>query len=182
LRVVGHKLLGIRHGSVYHHTMSRRKMIKIKRHKKPAGIVTAVMISAYLFSSLGFFCPAKALRSFRALATEVVALENAPSGITRGALANGHNGTARSQGGSSKCCCKKHKKCPAIPSVTRTSNPIHRFQELQFQAKSVRSDALVPQVTEYGFAARVKSVHMEFAGRAPSSCANPLARTCVLLI
>jgi hypothetical protein len=151
-------------------------MKKITAYRRSAGLVMVVMMSAHIFSGLGLLCPTETLRMFRALGI-------APSGNARAEIAGSNwDNTVASRGGTSKCCCKKHKKCPAIPRAAITSNPTHRFNEVQFQAKSVCCDSLVPQVTDHRFSARGDRPLMELAWCAPFYCSNPLALTSILLI
>jgi hypothetical protein len=157
-------------------------MKKITAYKRSAGVVMVVMMSAHIFSGLGLLCPTETLRMFRALGIARVALGIAPSGNTSAEVSGNGWDTAWSQGGTSKCCCKKQTKCPAIPRAAITSSPTHRFQGLQIQAKSVCCDSLVRQVTDHRFAARGDRPLMELAWCAPFSCSNPLALTSVLLI
>jgi hypothetical protein len=156
-------------------------MKKICTYRRSASVVMAVVMSVHVFGGLGLFCASETLRMFRALGIGTVALgiisSDDPGEVTGSAW-----DTAGSQGGNSNCCCKKHKKCSAIPRAAITSNPTHRFQSVQFQAKSVCCDSLVPQATEHRFAARGDRPLMELAWCAPSFCSNPLALTSVLLI
>ena len=157
-------------------------MKKITAYKRSAGVLMVVVMSGHIFSGLGLFCPTETLRMFRALGIARVALGITLSDHDRGEVSGNGWDAAWSQGGTSKCCCKKHKKCPAIPREAITSNPTHRFHEVQFQAKSVCCDSLVPQVTDHRFAARGDRPLMELAWCAPFFCSNPLALTSVLLI
>lgn len=141
-----------------------------------------IVMGAHIFSGLGLLCPTETLRMFRALGLARVALGITVSGHDGGELSGNGWDTVRSQGGGSKCCCKKDKKCPAIPRVAITSNPTHRFHEVQLQAKSACCDSLVAPVTEIRFAARGDWPLMELAWRAPFFCSNPLALTSILLI
>jgi hypothetical protein len=157
-------------------------MKKITAYKRSAGVLMVVMMSAHVFSGLGLLCPTETLRMFHALGIARVALGITLSDDDRGEVSGNGWDTAWSQGGASKCCCKKHKKCAAIPRVAITSNPTHRFHEVQFQAKSVCCDSLVAEVTDHRFAARGDKPLMVLAWCAPFSCSNPLALTSVLLI
>ena len=157
-------------------------MKKITAYKRSASVVMVVMMSAHIFSGLGLLCPTETLRMFHALGIARVALGITSSDHDRGEVSGNAWNTAGIQGGTSKCCCKKHKKCPAIPRETITSNSTHRFHEVQFQAKLVCCDSLVPQVTDHRFAARGDRPLMELAWCAPFFCSNPLALTSVLLI
>lgn len=157
-------------------------MKKITAHKKSAGLVMVVMMSVHIFSGLGLLCPTETLRMFRALGIARVALGITLSDHDRGEVSGNGWDTARSQGGTSKCCCKKHKKCPAVPRVAIISNPTHRFHEIQVQAKSVCCDSLVSHLTDHRFAARGARPLIELAWCAPFFCSNPLALTSVLLI
>ena len=156
-------------------------MKKITAYKRWAGLVMVVMMSVHIFSGLGPLCPTETLGMFRALGIARVALGITLSDHNRGEVSGNGWDTAWSQGGTSKCCCKKHKKCPAIPRAI-TSNPAHRFHGVQFQAKSLSCDSLVPPVTDHRFAARGDRPLMELAWCAPFFCSNPLALTSVLLI
>ena len=142
---------------------------------RSAGLALVVVMGVHLFSGLGLFCTTETLRSFRTLGIS-------SSGHDRGEVSGSAWDTAGSQGGSSKCCCKKHKKCPAVPRAAITSNPTHRFHEVQLQAKSVCYDSLVPQVRDHCFAGRGDKPLMELAWCAQFYCSNPLALTSVLLI
>jgi hypothetical protein len=157
-------------------------MKKIIAHKKSAGLIMVVMMSVHIFSGLGLMCPTETLRMFRALGVARVALGITSSDHDRGAVSGSDWDIVWSQGRTSKCCCKKHKKCPAIPRAAITSNPTHRFNEVQFQAKSVCCDSLVPHVTDHRFSARGDRPLIELAWCAPFYCSNPLALTSILLI
>lgn len=141
-----------------------------------------VVMSGHIFSGLGLFCPTETLRMVRALGIARAALVIAPSGNASAEVSGNGWDTAWSQGATSKCCCKKHKKCPAIPREAITSNPAHRFHEVQFQAKSVCCNSPVPPLTDHRFTARGDRPLMELAWYAPFFCSNPLALTSVLLI
>ncbi len=157
-------------------------MKKISAYKRSTGIVMVVMMSVHIFGGLGLFCPTEALRLLRALGIARVALGIAPSGNASAEVTGDGWDTGWSQGGISRCCCKKHKKCPAIPRVAITSNPTHRFHEIRVQAKSVCCDSLVPHVTDHRFSARGDRPLIELAWCAPFFCSNPLALASVLLI
>jgi hypothetical protein len=157
-------------------------MKKITAYKRSACLVMVLMMSVHVLSGLGLFCPTETLRLFRALGIARVALGIAPSGNASAEVTRDGWDTAWSHGGTSKCCCKKHKKCPAIPRVAIASNPTHRFHEIQVQAKSVCCDSLVPHLTDHRFAARGDRPLVELAWCAPFFCSNPLELTSVLLI
>ena len=157
-------------------------MKKITEHKRSAGLVMVVVMSAHVFSGLGLFCPTETLRMFHALGIAGVALGIASSGNASAEVSGNGWDAAWSQGRTSKCCCKKHEKCPAIPRVAITSNPTYRFHEVQTQAKTLCCDSLVTRVTDHRFAARGDRPLMVLAWCAPFFCANPLALTSVLLI
>jgi len=156
-------------------------MKKISSYRRSAGLVMAVVMSVHLLSGLGLFCANETLRPLRALGIDLVV-----TGITASEDRVEGSGsswdTAGSQDGNSNCCCKKHKKCPAIPRAAITSNPTHRFYEVQRQSKSVCCESLVLQVTDHCFAGRGDPPLMELAWSAPFFCSNPLALTSVLLI
>ncbi len=103
-----------------------------------------VMMSVHIFSGLGLLCPTETLGMFRALGIARVALGITLSDHNRGEVSGNGWDTAWSQGGTSKCCCKKHKKCPAIPrgnylkpgsSIPRGSVP-GQIIELRFARSS----------------------------------------------
>jgi len=141
----------------------------------------AFVMTVHVFGGLGLFCASETLRMFRALGIGTVAL-GIISSDDPGEVSGSAWDTAGSQGGNSNCCCKNHKKCPAIPRTAITSNPTHRFQEVQRQAKSVCCDSLGPQVTSHHFAGRGDKPLMKLAWCEPFFCSNPLALTSVLLI
>jgi hypothetical protein len=157
-------------------------MKKITAYKRSAGVLMVVVMSAHIFSGLGLYCPTETIRMFRALGMARVALGITSSDLDRGEVSGNAWNTAVIQGGTSKCCCKKHKKCPAIPREAITSNPTHRFHAVQVQAKSVCCDSLVPRVTDRRFASRGDRPLMELAWCAQFYCSNPLALTSVLVI
>ena len=157
-------------------------MKKISTYRRSASVVMAVVMSVHVFGGLGLFCANETLRMFRALGIARVALGITLSDRDRGEVSGNDWDTAWSQGGTSKCCCKKHKKCPAIPRTAITSNPTHRFQEVQRQAKSVCCDSLGPRATSHHFAGRGDKPLMKLAWCEPFFCSNPLALTSVLLI
>jgi len=156
-------------------------MKKFNAFRRSAGLALVLVMGVYLFSGSGLFCTNETLRSIRALGIDPVAV-----GITAsddpGEVAGSAWDTAGSQGGSSNCCCKKHKKCPAIPRTAIISNPTHRFYEVQFQAKSACCGSLSAQVTDHRFVTGGDPPLMELAWCAPFFCSNPLALTSVLLI
>jgi hypothetical protein len=157
-------------------------MKKITAYKRSAAVVTVIVMGAHIFSGLGLLCPTETLRMFHALGIARVALGITLSDQDRGEVSGSDWDTLGSQGVGSKCCCKKHKKCPAIPRVAITSNPTQRFLEVQVQAKSACCDSLVPPVTKICFSARGDWPLMELAWSAPFFCSNPLALTSILLI
>jgi len=157
-------------------------MNKITAYKRSAGVLMVVVMSAHIFSGLGLLCPTETLRMFHAIGIARAALEITLSDHDRGEVSGNGRDTSWSQGRTSNCCCKKHKKCPAIPRVAITSNPTHRFHEVQTQAKSLCCDSLVTRVTDHRFAARGDRPLMELAWGAPFFCSNSLELTSVLLI
>lgn|GEM_PF-1787654 len=157
-------------------------MKKISAYRRSAGLAMAVVMSIHVLSGLGLFCANENLRQFMAPGIDSVAIGNVASDQDRGEVVGSPGDAAGSQGGSSKCCCKKHKKCQAIPRAAITSNSTHRFHEVQVQAKSVCFESVVPEATNHRFAARGAKPLMELAWCAPFSCSDPLALTSVLLI
>jgi len=147
----------------------------IGAYKRSAGLALVVVMGVHLFSGLGLFCTNETLRSFRTLGI-------ASSGNDRSEVSGSAWDAAGSQGGNPNCCCKKHKKCPAIPRTAIISNPTHRFYEVRFQANSVCFDSLVAHVTDPRFAARDDRPLMELAWCAPFCSPTPLELTSVLLI
>lgn len=157
-------------------------MKKVSAYRRSAGVAMAVVMSVHVLSGLGLFCANENLRPFIAPRIDSVAIGNAASDRDRGEVAGSAWDTAGSQGGSSKCCCKKHKKCPTIPRAAITSNPTHRFYEVQFQAKSACCGSLSAQVTDHRFVTGGDPPLMELAWCAPFFCSNPLALSSILLI
>lgn len=141
----------------------------------------AVVMTVHLLSGLGLFCANETIRSIRALGIDLVAI-----GITasedRGEVSGSGWDTAGSQDGNSNCCCKKHKKCPAIPRAAITSNPTHRFYEVERQSKSVCCESFFPKVTDHRFATGGGPPSMELVSRAPFYSSSPLELTSILLI
>jgi hypothetical protein len=157
-------------------------MKKASTYRRSAGLVMAVVMVVHLFGGLGLLCANERLRSFRALGIDAVAAgitssDNGSEEVSSSALDN-----AGSQGGTSKCCCKKHKRCPTIPRAAITSNPTQRFHIVQVEAKTSHCHFLTPEVTNHRFAARGDWPLMALEWCAPFSCSDPLALTSVLLI
>jgi hypothetical protein len=142
----------------------------------------AVVMSVHVFSGLGLSCANEALRPFRGLGVDPVALGIASAGHDSGEVYATDGVAAESKGGTSRCCCKKQKKCPVIPRAAITSNPTHRFHEGPSQAKAASCHYLVAELTDYRFSGRNDKPLVEFAWCAPFFCANPLALSSVLLI
>jgi hypothetical protein len=157
-------------------------MNKITAYKRSARVLMVVVMSAHIFSGLGLLCPTETLRMFRALGIARAALEITLSDHDRGEVSGNGWDATWSQGRTSKCCCKKQKKCPAIPRVAITSNPTHRFHVVQTQAKSVCCDSLVAESTDHHFFGRGDKPLMVLAWCAPFFSSNPLALTSVLVI
>jgi hypothetical protein len=156
-------------------------MKKISTYRRSACVVMAVVMSVHVFGGLGLFCASETLRMFRALGIGTVALgiisSDDPGEVTGSAW-----DTAGSQGGNSNCCCKKHKKCAAIPRAAITSNPTHRFYEVQRQSKSVCCESFFPKVTDHRFATGGGPPSMKLVSRAPFYSSSPLELTSILLI
>ena len=156
-------------------------MKRINLYRRSARLAMAFVMSVHIFSGLGLFCANVTLRPFRALGIDPVALgmisSDGPGEVTGSSWDN-----AGSQDGNSNCCCKKHKKCPAIPRVAITSNPTHRFQKVQCQAKSVCYESFFPNVADHHFAKGGDPPLMEMVSRAPFYSSSPLELTSILLI
>ncbi len=157
-------------------------MKKIGAYKRSAGLVMVAVMSIHIFGGWGIFCANEALRPFRALGIDPAVLTIGAPDYDGGGVSGGAWGPAQGQPGPSKCCCKKQKKCPPLPRAAITSNPTHRFHEVQIQAASACGHSLVLQVTDHCFAARGARPLMDLEWCAPFSCSNPLALTSVLLI
>ncbi len=157
-------------------------MKKISAYRRSAGIAMAVVMTVHLLSGLGLFCANETIRSIRALGIDLVAIIGITASEDRGEVSGSSWDTAGSQDGNSNCCCKKHKKCPAIPRAAITSNPTHRFQKVQCQAKSVCYESFFPNVADHHFAKGGDPPLMEMVSRAPFYSSSPLELTSILLI
>ncbi len=153
-------------------------MKKIGAYRKWAGIVMAIVMSFHVFSGLRLFCPGALLASLRAVGIDVGDLSSIAPERNSGevAAATGESGT-----GTSKCDCKKQKKCPAIPRVAISSNPSQRFNEVQREFQAVQCHPCGSHVTDDSLYRGSGPPLTELASifTYPSI---PLSLTCVLLI
>jgi len=157
-------------------------MRKTGAHKRLIGRLMVAVMCVHIFSGWGISCANEMLRPFRALGIDPSVVTIGGPDYAGGVVLGRASGTAETKQGHSKCCCKKQKKCPPIPRAAITSNPTHRFHEVQIQATSACCQPLVPQETDHWFAARGSGSLMQLARSAPFFCSNPLALTSVLLI
>lgn len=150
-------------------------MKKFSAYRRSAGFVMVVMMSVQVCSGLGIFCSNTGQRPFPALGI-------ASSHLDRGEVVGSARDHPENQGGTSKCCCKKQKQCPAIPRAAITSNPTHRLNEVQRLCKSVCFHTVVGPVTGQRLVTGSGPPLMEWVGCAPFYSSTPLEYTCVLLI
>jgi hypothetical protein len=148
---------------------------KFNACRRSAVVTLVVVMGVHIFSGWGLFCTNETLRSFRALGI-------ASSGHDRGEVSGSGWDIGGTQGGSPNCCCKKHKKCPAIPRAAITSNPTQRFNEVQRQFKSVGCNFLVSHPADYRLVTGSGPPLMELAWCSSLYSSSSLALTCVLLI
>jgi len=160
--------------------MTGWNMKKLSIYRRSTGLVMALVMGVHLFGGSGLFCTNESLRFLRAAGIDPAAIGLNSS--DRGKVSDSAWNAAGNQGGNSNCCCKKHKKCPAIPRAAVTSNPTHRVHEIQSQAKSVRHYSVVAWADDHCFAAGADKPLTELARCAPFSCSDPLSLTSVLLI
>ncbi len=157
-------------------------MKRITAHKRSVSVVMAVMMAFHVFGGFRILCANGFLPLVLALGIDRIALAITPPDNDTEVMSVAASHNSDSQGGKSKCCCKKQKKCPAIPRAAITVNPAQRFQEVQFQAKSACCDSLVPEVTDRRLASGGDRTLMELGSLSPFFCSNPLELTSVLLI
>jgi len=155
-------------------------MKRISADKRWAGIVTVVVMSCHLLSGTGLFCALQFHNPAHGLGDDRTA--PAVTGSDRGYVSASVWTSVRGKDGTFPCSCKKHKKCPAIPRATLTSNPTHRFNEIQRQLQSVCHDSLASEVKDHRFALEDGPPFMESVWCTPFYSFTPLAFSCVLLI
>ncbi len=145
---------------------------------RAASIMTLVLL-CQLFTGTGLFCVRQYTHTLFSLLNAQTAIfeTNNPHG---GAYASVWN-NSESGGGTLPCSCKK--KCPTIPRVTLTSNPVYQFHETQRQFRSVSHDsATSPCLMDQCFAFSCASPLTDSNRDNPSHSSTPLSITCVLLI
>jgi len=157
-------------------------MRNITAYKKWTVLFLIVVMSFDVFTGLRPLCASGLTPLFRALGIErippAIGSADDDNGQTSGSLLAGAEG----RGGSSKCCCKKQTKCPAIPRSAITSKPTQRFNEVQREVKSVCSGSLVDLAPDHRLITRGDTALLELACRGCSCTSPPLDLTCVLLI
>lgn len=157
-------------------------MRNITAYKKWAVLVMIVVMSFDIFTGLRPLCANGLVPLLRALGIDRVAVAIGSPDDNREQASSSTLVSAEGRGGPSKCGCKKHKKCAVIPRTAITSNPTHRFNEVQRQAASVCGDYLVPEAPDHRSATRGETVLLELACRASSCSSTLLERTCILLV
>jgi hypothetical protein len=157
-------------------------MKNLAAYKRRAVFAMVVVMCFHILTGLRPFCGSGSVPPLRAAGMDGVAKAIPTVAGDQGEIASAARDNPGTQKTASKCSCKKQKKCAAIPRAVLTSNPSHRFNEVQRQAKSVCLDSLVWQVTDYRLASEENRLLMELACCSPFFCSNPLALTSVLLI
>ena len=149
-------------------------MTKIRAYRLSLSSVMVVVMGLHVISGLSMLCANESFQQFRAIGIAGLAPSLASSDNDGDSIAD--------RGGTSKCSCKKQKKCPTIPRAAITSNPTGRLHHLQPQAKSFGGEDQVAEADSHLFASRRIAPLMALAWCAPFCCSNPLALTSVLLI
>ncbi len=157
-------------------------MKKVSAYRRSAGLAMAVVMSVHILIGPGFFCAKGFLPPFRSVGTDLVVFAATPPGHDSLEVAGTGLDNSESQRGTSNCSCKKQKKCPAIPRAIITTNPTHRFYEVQLQAKLMCPDYFGCQATDHRFGSEENRLLIELSWCSPFCCTNPLALTSVLLI
>jgi hypothetical protein len=159
--------------------MMNGNMKKIGAYKKWAGLVMLVVMTGHLFGGTGLFCAGRVPHPSRVPGNDGMALA-IPEVSSGDAEGNAMENSA-SPGETRKCGCQK-KACPTIPRAMLTSNPIHRFSEVQRQFRSECCDSVISSMTDHSLASRGDPPFLELAGYPAFYSVTPLAITCVLLI
>ncbi len=157
-------------------------MKKVSAYRRSAGLAMALVMSVHMLIGPGLFCAKGLLPPFRSLANDFVVFGVIPPQHESVAVAVPGRDNSESQRDTSNCSCKKQKKCPAIPRAVITSNPTHRFDEIQRQVKTACCDSPALQATDYRFVTGRDTLLTDLAFCMPFYPATPLALTCVLLI
>jgi hypothetical protein len=150
-------------------------MKKIGAYRQWMGLVMVMLVSLHISGGLRFFCPTE----LRSLGIDIGVFAITAPGYDSGEFGAPPVG---SQSGTSKCNCKKQKKCPIIPRAAITLNPSQRFNQVQGQFKSVCCYSFVSHATDFRFATGSGPPLMELALSAWFCSPTPLVRACVLLI
>ena len=158
------------------------KMKNIAAYKRRAVFAMVVVMCLHIFTGLRPFCANALAKPLQSAGTDPVAIGIPAAGSDRGEMAGSARENPESQSGPSNCSCKKQKKCPAIPRVIITSNPTHRFNEVQRQAKTLCCEASFSQATDHRFVEYGHPPLMEWAWCTPFSSTTSRALTYVLLI
>jgi len=138
----------------------------------------AILMGLHIFSGLHLFCPGVLLAQLRSLGIAVGGLSSvAPEHKSGDITATADD----KRSGASKCCCNKQKKCPVIPRVAITSNPLQRFNIIQREFQSVQYNSAVSHVIEYRWNPGSGPPFTEWASTYIFPTA-PVSLTCVLLI
>ena len=157
-------------------------MKNITAYKRWAVVVMIVVMGFDIFTGLRPLCANGLGPIFRALGMDRLGVAIAAPNDDREQIFGSAWATAEGRGGTSKCCCKRQKSCPAIPRTAITSNPTQRFNEVQRDAQLVYCDSFVPQGPDLRLATRGNAALLELAWRATLYSFTPLELTCVLLI
>ena len=129
-----------------HSALMSWNMKKIGAYRKWAGLLMAILMGLHIFSGLRLFCPGALLAQLRTLGIDVGALSSIAPERNSGEITAAAD---EKRSGTSKCSCNKQKKCPVIPRVAITSNPLQRFNSVQREFQSVQYNSLVSHVIDY---------------------------------